>query len=96
MLKKSKETVDLKEEQLDKVSGGFTKNPDGTFNLRKYEVLSGKIYTFTILQDYYNLMLNDRVFVEYGIRHAHSTDNGQDYRYLKDIFSYVGIDPNKY
>ena len=92
-------TVELNEEQLGKVSGGFTKNSDGTFNLKKYDAFTGGALNnrFTILQDYNNITLDDRVFVEYSINHVTiSADCGQGYFYLKDIFSYTGINPDNY
>ena len=98
MLEENK-TVELNEEQLGKVSGGFTKNSDGTFNLKKYVVFTGGALNnrFTILQDYNNITLDDSVFVEYIIEHVTaSADCGQGYRFLKDIFSHTGINPDNY
>lgn len=59
--------IEFNDEKLEKVKGGITRNADGSYNLKKDETFVGRDgakYSFTILQDYNNITINDLVYVE--------------------------------
>ena len=67
-------TVELKDEELEEVVGGYTKNIDGTYNLKTGETICKSIggfnCSFVILNDYQNITLNDLVYAEHCVEYA--------------------------
>ena len=89
---------ELNDKKLEKVAGGITRNADGSYNLKKGETLVGRggaIYSFTILQDYNNITINDLVYVEsFTEMNNELVDNKVDYFTLGYIFMLTGADRN--
>ena len=60
--------VELKDEDLEKVSGGFAQNEDGTYNILAGETfghaVNGGGYYYTVLDDNYNVGLDTYIRVE--------------------------------
>ena len=91
-MSEEKKIVELNDEELAKVSGGYSKNPDGTYNLTLYESISsgntnGNHYSFMIMNDYQNITLDDCVLVEYSVIYANGDcDYKVDECTLREIF----------
>ena len=56
---------ELNDDELSKVTGGFTQNEDGTYNILKEEYFSYGTEHYRVLYDNYNVGLDEQIWVEY-------------------------------
>ena len=56
---------ELNDDELSKVTGGFTQNEDGTYNILKEEFFSYGTNHYRVLYDNYNVGLDAQILVEY-------------------------------
>ena len=57
-------TVELKDEELEKVTGGVTQNEDGTYNILADETFRRNGYDYNVIYNNYNVGLDTLIWVE--------------------------------
>ena len=57
-------TVELKDEELEKVSGGWSQNEDGTYNIYKDETFTMGLVTYNVLETKLNVTLETFIMCE--------------------------------